>query len=43
MSWSYVEAKAFELSVIEGESFLRLIERRRGFDSGVLLGKLSVA
>jgi hypothetical protein len=28
VSWFRVEAKAFELSMAEGGSFLRLIERR---------------
>jgi len=27
LSWFYVEAKAFELSVAEGVSILRLVER----------------
>jgi hypothetical protein len=31
LSWFFVEAKAFELSVVEGCSVLRLVERSEGF------------
>jgi hypothetical protein len=30
LSWFYVEAKAFELSVEEGHLVLRIVERSRG-------------
>lgn len=40
--WFYVELKAFEVSMDEGGSFLRL-ERRQGLARVVLLGKWSVA
>jgi hypothetical protein len=43
VSWFYVEAKAFEVSVAEGGSVLRLLERRRGFSRVALLGKLCAA
>jgi hypothetical protein len=38
----YVEARAFELSVDEGGSFLQLVERRRGLARVVVLRKWSI-
>lgn len=40
VSWFYVEAKAFELSVAKGCSVLRLLERSLGFFRVAFLGKL---
>lgn len=39
VSWFYIEAKAFELLVDEGGSFLWLAERRQGLAHVLLLGK----
>jgi hypothetical protein len=39
VSWFYVEAKAFELSVDEGGAFLWLVKRSRKLARVVLLDK----
>ena len=41
--WFYVKAKAFEFSVEEGHSMLRIFERSREVSWAVYQGKVSVA
>jgi hypothetical protein len=42
ISLFYIESKVFELLVLEGVSFLRLVERRHGLSCVMLLGKFSI-
>jgi len=42
LSWFYVEAKAFKLSVEEGCFALRIIERSGGVSRAMFMGKVSV-